>query len=91
MNIKEFTDDIQSSQHLSKSEKSVDELIEVHNKGVQSVYNHPVPSCSNIIRLRPETPWCFGKLRSAKKIRRKAENLALNFLNGPLWNTEGSL
>ena len=73
INIKDLIEDLQSSQRLSNCEGSVDELVEAYNKGVQSIRNDHVPSYSKIITLRPETPWYSDKLRSAKKIRRKAE------------------
>ena len=45
INIKEFMEDLQSSQHLSKCEGSVDELIEDDNKGLKNINNHYFPSC----------------------------------------------
>ena len=69
--------DLQSSQHLSNCEGSVDELKGAYNKGDQSIINHHAPSCSKIISLSPETPRYSDKLRSAKKIRRKAERTSL--------------
>ena len=45
IDIKEFIDELQSSQHLSNCEGSVHELVEVNNKGVQSIINHHSQSC----------------------------------------------
>ena len=47
----------QSSQLLNESvQGSVDELIEVYNKGVQSIIYHHAAPCSKIITLKPEAP-----------------------------------
>jgi len=69
INIREFNEDLQSSQHLSNCEGSVYELVEAYNKGVQTIINHHDP-CSEIITLRS---WYSDKHRSSKKVRRKVE------------------
>ena len=67
-------EDLQSSQHLNKCERWVDEPeVETCNKSVQCTINQLAPSCSKIIALRPETPWSSDKFRSAKKTQRKVE------------------
>ena len=68
INIEEVIEDLQSSQHLSKYDGSVDELVEAYRKSVQISINHNAPSGSNITTLRSEAPWY-----SDKKIRKKAE------------------
>ena len=65
-------EDLQASQHLSECERSVDELVEIYNNGVQSIVNHHAPFCSKLITLRPETSWNPNRLRSGKiKVGRK--------------------
>jgi len=73
LNIKEFIVDPHSSQHMSKCEGSLDEVVETYNKGVKSIINHHDPSVSQTITLRPETSWYADKLRSSTKMWSKAE------------------
>jgi len=45
INIKEFIQDLQLSQHLSDCEGPVNKLAEANNKDFQSIINHHAPSC----------------------------------------------
>ena len=36
-------DDLQSTQRLSECERSVDDLVEADNRGIQSIINHHSP------------------------------------------------
>jgi len=69
MNIKEFMENLQSFQHLSKCEGSVDEPVEAHKKGAPNIINRHAPSCFKVISLRTET----DNLRYGKKIWRNAD------------------
>ena len=50
INVQEFIEDLQSSQHPRECEGSVDQLVEVYNKRVQSIITHQSPRCSPLVR-----------------------------------------